>query len=62
VSAAVIYGNLFRYHKVDPLESGGIGAKNIIAENYSMRNINGDGASMAVWAAYPFSYYLIKWR
>jgi len=51
--ATVIYGNLYRYHKVDPHESCGIGAKNIIAEKYSMRNMTGDGASMAVWTAYP---------
>ena len=49
----VIYGNLYRYHKIDPYESCGIGERNIIAENYSMRSMTGDGASMAVWAAYP---------
>ncbi len=63
--ATVIYGNLYRYHKVYPHESCVIGAKNIIAEKYSMRNMTGDGASMAVWAAYPSSediLYLVDRR
>ncbi|HJN51583.1 MAG: hypothetical protein QGI68_20560 [Pseudomonadales bacterium] len=51
--AWIVYGNVNRYHKVDPHESAGIGARRTIAESYSYRNFNGDGISMAVWAAYP---------
>lgn len=62
---SVMYGNLYRYHKVDPHESCGIGARNVIAEEYSKRSLTGDGVSMAVWAAYPTTediLYLIDRR
>jgi|TARA_Y100000310_G_scaffold330445_1_gene402085 hypothetical protein len=51
----VVYGNVYSIHKVDPHEAAGIGASKTIAESYSTRNPNGDGVSMAVWAAYPSS-------
>lgn len=58
--ATVIYGNLYRYHKVDPHEACRIGAKNIIVGKYSMRSFNGDGVSMSVWSAYPSSEDLLR--
>lgn len=51
--AGVVYVNLLREHRVDPYEGAGIGAARTLAEAYSRRNPNGDGATMVVWKAFP---------
>jgi hypothetical protein len=49
----VIHGNLYRYQEVDPYKDAGIGAREVIAEEYSQRSIHGDGVSMVIWSASP---------
>ena len=55
----IIYGNIYRYQKINPDKSAGIGAEHVLAEHYSLRSFTGDGVSMVVWKAYPSAEDLI---
>jgi hypothetical protein len=57
---ASIYGNIYRYQKINPYNTARIGAEHALAEHYSLRSFTGDGVSMVAWKAYPSAEALIR--